>query len=137
MSTGHPLKRPAAASIGPFLWVAAGAVPGALLRWQAAVLLGPHLPPGGADLLVNGVGSLLLGWLAARPVRQHLRLLLGAGFCGSLTTFSSWMLVIAMLQQRGIGDALAWLVLGLALGLAMAWLGQWLGQWLGRGQRLS
>ena len=128
MSAGRPLKRPAAASIGPFLWVAAGAVPGALLRWQTAVLLGPDLPPGGSDLLVNGVGSLLLGWLVTRPSRQHLQLLLGAGFCGSLTTFSSWMLVTARLQQQGFVMGLLWLALGLAVGLAMAWLGQRLGQ---------
>lgn len=114
-----------------FLWVAAGAVPGALLRWQAAMLLGPYLPPGGSDALVNGVGSLLLGWLVTSPSRQDLQLLLGAGFCGSLTTFSSWMLVTARLQQQGFVMGLLWLALGLAVGLAMAWLGQR----LGRGQR--
>lgn len=114
-----------------FLWVAAGAVPGALLRWQAAMLLGPGIPPGGSDLLVNGVGSLLLGWLVTSPSRQDLQLLLGAGFCGSLTTFSSWMLVTARLQQQGFVMGLLWLALGLAVGLAMAWLGQR----LGRGQR--
>lgn len=114
-----------------FLWVAAGAVPGALLRWQAAMLLGPGIPPGGSDLLVNGVGSLLLGWLVTSPSRQDLQLLLGAGFCGSLTTFSSWMLMTARLQQQGFVMGLLWLALGLAVGLAMAWLGQR----LGRGQR--
>jgi CrcB protein len=43
--------------------VALGAVPGALLRWQAGVQLRPILPlhSGGADLLVNLIGSLLLG----------------------------------------------------------------------------
>ena len=116
-----------------FLLVAAGAVPGALLRWQAAVRLGPCLPPGGADLLVNGVGSLLLGWLVTRPSRQDLQLLLGAGFCGSLTTFSSWMLVTESLQRQGFLQGVLWLALGLAVGLAMAWLGQR----LGRGQRRS
>ena len=128
MSTGRPMGRPTAAAAGQCLWVAAGAVPGALLRWQAAVLLGPDLPPGGSDLLVNGVGSLLLGWLVGRPSRQHLQLLLGAGFCGSLTTFSSWMLVTARLQHQGLAMGLSWLALGLAVGLATAWLGQRLGR---------
>jgi len=116
-----------------FLLVVAGAVPGALLRWQAAVQFGPYLPSGGSDALVNGVGSLLLGWLAARPFRQELQLLLGAGFCGSLTTFSAWMLVTERLQKQGFMMGLLWLALGLAVGLAMAWLGQLLGQ----GQRRS
>ena len=108
-----------------FLWVAAGAVPGALLRWQAAVQLGPYLPPGGSDLLVNGLGSGLLGWMVTRnPRRQELQLLVGAGFCGALTTFSSWMLVSARLRQQGLMAALLWLGTGLAVGVAMAWLGQ-------------
>ena len=116
-----------------FLLVVSGAIPGALLRWQAAVQLGPHLPPGGSDALVNGVGSLLLGWLVTRSSRQELQLLLGAGFCGSLTTFSSWMLVAQRLQKQGFMAGLLWLASGLAVGLAMAWLGQLLGQ----GQRRS
>ena len=116
-----------------FLLVVSGAIPGALLRWQAAVQLGPHLPPGGSDALVNGVGSLLLGWLVTRSSRQELQLLLGAGFCGSLTTFSSWMLVTQRLQKQGFMVGLLWLASGLAVGLAMAWLGQLLGQ----GQRRS
>ena len=133
MRTRYTMGHAMTAEARRFLWVAAGAVPGALLRWQAAMLLGPDLPPGGPDLLVNGVGSLLLGWLVTRPARQDLQLLLGAGFCGSLTTFSSWMLVTARLQQQGFVMGLLWLALGLAVGLAMAWLGQR----LGRGQRPS
>ncbi len=118
-----------------FLLVAAGAVPGALLRWQAAVQLGPHLPPGGSDVLVNGVGSWFLGWLVTcPPSRQVLQLLLGVGFCGSLTTFSSWMLVTERLQQQGFAMGLLWLGLGLVTGLPMAWLGQVVGKLLGQGQ---
>ena len=114
-----------AAETQRFLLVVAGSIPGALLRWQAAVQLSPYLPPGGSDVLVNGVGSWLLGWLVSRPhSRQGLRLLLGVGFCGSLTTFSSWMLVTESLQKQGLAMGLLWLGLGLAVGLTMAWLGQ-------------
>jgi len=85
------------------LLVAAGAVPGALLRWQSGVQLGPYLGgSAGADLLVNLVGSFLLGFLAGPiPRRTGLVLLLGIGFCGCLTTFSSWMLDVAKLIQAG------------------------------------
>ena len=67
------------------LLVGLGAVPGALLRWQLALHLGDQ------NLLVNVLGAALLlsAGLSAAPRRQ---LLLGIGFCGSLTTFSSWML---------------------------------------------
>jgi CrcB protein len=83
--------------------VAIGAVPGALLRWQSGVQLGPHLGgSAGADLLVNLVGSFVLGFLAGPiPRRTSLLLLLGIGFCGCLTTFSSWMLDVAKLIQAG------------------------------------
>lgn len=83
--------------------VAIGAVPGALLRWQSGVQLGPHLGgSAGADLFVNLVGSFVLGFLAGPiPRRTSLLLLLGIGFCGCLTTFSSWMLDVAKLIQAG------------------------------------
>ena len=106
------------------LFVALGAVPGALLRWQAGVHLAPVLPFGsaGADLLVNLIGAALLGWLAAAPtVAPRLSLALGIGFCGSLTTFSSWMLDMALLQRHGHSlEALAVLLLSLGLGLLAA-----------------
>jgi CrcB protein len=83
--------------------VALGAVPGALLRWQSGVQLGPHLGgSAGANLLVNLIGSFLLGFLAGPiPRRTSLVLMLGIGFCGSLTTFSSWMLDVVSLIQAG------------------------------------
>jgi CrcB protein len=67
--------------------VAAGAIPGALLRWHL-----PHL------LLANLLGCLLLGLLVGGPgARPRLMLWGGIGFCGSLTSFSSWMLQLAAL----------------------------------------
>ena len=103
--------------------VGCGAVPGAWLRWQSGVHLGPVL--GGSavsDLLVNLIGSLLLGFLAGpMPRRPSLLLLLGIGFCGCLTTFSSWMLDVVKLLQAGqpvLGLLL--IVVSLVLGVACA-----------------
>ena len=103
--------------------VGCGAVPGAWLRWQSGVHLGPVL--GGSavsDLLVNLIGSLLLGFLAGpMPRRPSLLLLLGIGFCGCLTTFSSWMLDVVKLLQAGqpvLGLLL--ILLSLVLGVACA-----------------
>ena len=105
------------------LLVALGAIPGALLRWQSGVQLGPWI--GGSavsDLLVNLLGSFLLGVLAGPiPRRTSLVPLLGIGFCGCLTTFSSWMLDVVTLLQRGQAAAGVLLVLiSLALGVACA-----------------
>jgi len=103
--------------------VGCGAVPGAWLRWQSGVHLGPVL--GGSavsDLLVNLIGSLILGFLAGpMPRRPSLLLLLGIGFCGCLTTFSSWMLDVVKLLQAGQPVfGLLLIVVSLLLGLAFA-----------------
>lgn len=103
--------------------VGCGAVPGAWLRWQSGVHLGPVL--GGSavsDLLVNLIGSLILGFLAGpMPRRPSLLLLLGIGFCGCLTTFSSWMLdVVKLLQASQPVFGLLLIVVSLLLGLACA-----------------
>ena len=64
------------------LLVGLGAVPGALLRWQVALYLGDQ------NLLVNVFGAALLGLLAGFPAAPRRQLLLGIGFCGSLTTLN-------------------------------------------------
>ena len=108
------------------LLVAAGGVPGALLRWQAAVQLGPWLGgSAGADLLVNVLGSFLLGFLAG-PIRHRTSLLLwlGIGFCGCLTTFSSWMLdVVHLIEAQQPWQGLVLVLATLSLGLAASLLG--------------
>jgi CrcB protein len=104
-------------------------MPGALLRWQSSVQLGPFLGGNaGADLLVNLVGSFILGFLAGPiPRRTSLLLLVGIGFCGSLTTFSSWMLDVAKLIQAGRSSSgLLLIAASLALGLLCALAGLWL-----------
>ena len=105
------------------LLVALGAVPGAVLRWQ----LGVHL----ADqaVIANVVGALVLGLLAGLPVRPHRQLLVGIGFCGSLTTFSSWMVSCVQMVVAGEWGAAFGLVgLTLGLGLGAAALGFWVGR---------
>lgn len=105
------------------LLVAAGAVPGALLRWQVALHLGDQ------NLLVNVLGAAILGLLAGLPSAPRRQLLMGIGFCGSLTTFSSWML--AAMQHLSTGDwpaALGLIGLTLGLGLGASAAGFQLGQ---------
>ena len=98
--------------------MALGAVPGALLRWQ----LGLHLAD--LNLLANVLGAALLGFLAGLPAAPRRQLLLGVGFCGSLTTFSSWMLDAVRLLASGDGaSALGLIGLTLGLGLGAAALG--------------
>ena len=116
-------QRSLTAELQELFLVALGAVPGALLRWQVAL----H----GSDrhLLVNVLGAALLGLLAGLPAAPRRQLLIGIGFCGSLTTFSSWMLEAMQLISAGkIVEALGLIGLTLGLGLGAAALGFWVGQ---------
>ncbi|MCU1691609.1 MAG: crcB 2 [Frankiales bacterium] len=70
------------------LLVALGGAAGAAARYGVA----QALPGRRATLLVNVAGSLLLGLLLG--VHGHAYALLGVGFCGALTTFSTYALEV-------------------------------------------
>ncbi len=98
--------------LSELLLVALGAVPGAVMRWQ----VGAHLHDN--NVIVNVLGAFILGWLVGLPLRPKRQLLVGIGFCGSLTTFSSWMVdCVTFIAQ---GDWLAALgLIGMTLGLGL------------------
>ena len=105
------------------LLVGLGAVPGALLRWQLALHLGDQ------NLLVNGLGAALLGLLAGLPAAPRRQLFLGIGFCGSLTTFSSWMMSSFELIHNGqLLSAVGLIAMTLGLGLGGAGFGLFIGR---------
>ncbi len=115
----HSLRQ----DLGELALVALGAVPGAVMRWQ----IGSHLHDN--NVIVNVLGAFILGWLVGLPLRPKRQLLVGIGFCGSLTTFSSWMLAAMQLISAGkIVEALGLIGLTLGLGVGAAALGFWLGQ---------
>ncbi|MDT0187553.1 CrcB family protein [Microbacterium sp. ARD31] len=70
------------------LLVALGAAVGAPLRYALAHLLDERWPTG--TLLANTLGSGLLGLFAALALDDRGWALLGTGFCGAFTTFSSF-----------------------------------------------
>ena len=108
------------AELQELLLVGLGAVPGALLRWQVSLHWADR------HLLVNVAGAALLGLLAGLPAAPRRQLLIGIGFCGSLTTFSSWMLEAMRLISAGqISEALGLIGLTLGLGVGAAALGVW------------
>jgi fluoride exporter len=79
-----------------------------------------------ATFIVNLAGALLLGWLTTRlaehvaPTR-YWRFLVGTGFCGALTTFSTFQVETIQLAKDGHpGVALGYAAASLALGMACA-----------------
>ena len=103
--------------------VALGAVPGAVMRWQIAAHLHDN------DVIVNVLGAFILGWLVGLPIRPNRQLLIGIGFCGSLTTFSSWMVnSVDLIASGQLFEAIGLIGMTLGLGLGGAALGLWIGR---------
>jgi CrcB protein len=103
--------------------VGAGGVVGALTRVglsQAFPSAAGHWP--WATFAVNIVGTFLLGLLLAllrrrAPVSIPLYRLLGTGFCGTLTTFSTAQVELLRMLDKGHEDlALAYLTVSVAGG---------------------
>jgi CrcB protein len=77
---------------------------------------------------VNVVGSLLLGFLAGLPADKTVTALVGTGFCGALTTYSTFSYETMRLAQTGfrfyaLVNAVASVVAGLGaatIGLLIA-----------------
>jgi CrcB protein len=75
-------------------------------------------------LTVNVAGSLLLGFLTGLPAGHAVSALLGTGFCGALTTYSTFSYETLRLAQDGRGrHAVANVVVSIFAGLGAAYLG--------------
>lgn len=104
---------------------------GAVLRYLAGVLavkvLHVNLPL--STFVVNIAGCFVLGFLFAlfvsKPeVNPALKLALTAGFCGGLTTFSTFSLeLFEMLKNAQYMQVLVYLVSSLSVGLLAVWIG--------------
>jgi fluoride exporter len=84
-----------------------GASLGALLRWWLGIALNsyfPTIPPG--TLVANLVGGYIIGvavavFAASPALSPEWRLFVITGFCGGLTTFSTYSAELVALVQEG------------------------------------
>jgi CrcB protein len=103
-----------------FLAVSIGGVLGCLLRWVLALAANryfPLLPPG--TLAANLIGCYIIGvavaFFALNPgLPPEWRLFFTTGFCGGLTTFSTFSMEMVTLLQTG---RLLWAFSGIAVHL--------------------
>jgi len=94
-------------SWSPIFAISTGAAAGALLRWQLGVRLNslfPAVPPG--TLAANLIGGYIIGFAIAflaqsQNLAPEWRLFIITGFCGGLTTFSTFSAEVATQIQAG------------------------------------
>lgn len=113
--------------------VALGGVLGAVAR-AAIEALWPHSPNaiGWATFTINVTGCLLIGALLGaigryRPEQELIRPFLGVGVLGGYTTFSTHIVEVQQLIERGrVELGLAYLALQLGTGVVAVAVGAWL-----------
>lgn len=124
--------------------VSVGAAAGALLRWWLGMALNsvfPTLPPG--TLVANLAGGFVVGaaiafFAAYGAVAPEWRLVVITGFCGGLTTFSTFSAEVVMLLRDGrvawaCGEAAAHLCGSVLMTIAGIATVEWLVALAGRG----
>jgi CrcB protein len=119
----------ALAALPPTLLVGIGGACGALARHGVGLALGGRR----ATLAVNALGSLALGVVAVRADGPTAALV-GTGFCGAFTTFSSVAVAVAGdLSDDDARRALAYAAVTLGCAVLGAVLGRAMGGWAGPG----
>ena len=116
----------------PIFLVGLGGAFGSVMRYGLSTWLGQiasHLQFPIATTAINIVGSLLLGCIAGSVSdrNQSAYLVLGVGFCGGFTTFSTLSLeLVEHLQQGKVAVALLESGTNLFLGMGALYAGLWL-----------
>jgi len=88
--------------------VASGAVGGAILRWKLSSFAAKYSVVPWNTAAINVMGSFLLGAVYAQhpSIPSKTSLLVGTGFCGAFTTFSTFSVdVVHMIEKNQYSKA--------------------------------
>ena len=115
--------------IATTIWLGLAGGVGAICRWRISVALtefSPSFPLG--TFFVNIAGSLMLGILfIAWKEKPYWYLLLGVGFCGGFTTFSTFSIdTLKLLETGKISQAAIYIFSNVAGAIFAAWIGIYL-----------
>lgn len=118
------------------LWVAIGSAMGGSLRYGIMQGIDKYLPfsPPIATCFINTIGCFILGFLLGfMPLQenaslQSLRLCLMVGFCGSFTTFSTFVKDFHTLLQHPF-SAFTYLFISMGFGFFAFIAGLWLAKY--------
>ena len=77
-------------TVSNFIFFSIAAIVASLLRWQINDIFA-----------VNIIGCFILGYINALNLSEKFKLIYGFAFCGSLTTFSGWILQLFKLISSG------------------------------------
>ncbi|WP_343211827.1 CrcB family protein (plasmid) [Aliisedimentitalea scapharcae] len=121
-----------------YLAVFVGGAFGSVLREVFSAQI-PGLPFLSATFAINVTACLVLGYLYAIRHRVHAHIVhLGAvGFCGGLSTFSSFMAEIARFAADGSIHVITAPGMEILCGLGAAMIGETIGRWMYGGGRFS
>ena len=74
-----------------FLLISAGSILGSLFRWKIDNIF-----------FVNILGCLIFGFINNLQISRKMKLFFCFSFCGSLTTFSGWILDLLNILNKGL-----------------------------------
>ncbi|MCM3601555.1 fluoride efflux transporter CrcB [Robertmurraya korlensis] len=109
-----------------FILIAVGGFIGANARYIIGQLAKKYLnfsiPLG--TLIINAIGSLLLGLLVGKGIRGDVYSFLGVGFMGAFTTFSTFKLeLIQLWESKEYKAFVLYLLLSYGIGIVLASIG--------------
>lgn len=115
-----------------YLLVALGSAVGGVARYGIGLLVtarwGNAFPWG--TLLINALGSFVIGYASGWAANPAVRLLVMVGLCGGFTTFSSFSLeTLSLLRLGEWQKALAYVAASMILCLVMVAAGVGLARW--------